>query len=271
MLRAMSFAGRVAIVTGGASGIGRGVAAGLVARGGIAILADIDADAAAQAAGELGPAAHAIELDVRDGDSVSELVARTAADHGRLDYIFNNAGIAVMGEALETTAEDWDRIVDINLRGVIHGVRAAYPIMVEQGSGHIVNTASLAGLIASPGLVAYSATKHAVVGLSRSLRIEAARYGVRVSAVCPGFVRTSIVEHGTLRGIERADAEKMPPVWCSIDTAAKEILRGVERNQGVIVVTGHARALHRLERFAPRALEWIGKYGLRKRLKPRAR
>lgn len=269
MLRAMSFAGRVAIVTGGASGIGHAVAARLVARGGIAVLADIDADAAARTAAELGPAAHAVALDVRDGDAVGELVARTAADHGRLDYIFNNAGIAVMGEALETTAEDWERIVDVNLRGVIHGVRAAYPIMVEQGSGHIVNTASLAGLIASPGLVAYAATKHAVVGLSRSLRIEAARYGVRVSAVCPGFVRTSIVEHGTLRGIEREEAEKMPPVWCDVDTAAREILRGVDRNLGVIVVTGHARVLHRLERYAPRAVEWIGKLGMRKRM-PRA-
>jgi len=171
--------GRIAIVTGAASGIGQALAGALVARGDTVVVADVDKDGAERIAGDLserGPgAATAAVVDVRDADAVQALVDQTRDRHGRLDLMVNNAGIAVGGDCRELLLAHWDRVIDVNLRGVVHGVQAAYPVMVEQGSGHIVNTASLAGLLPSPGATPYAMAKHGVVGLSLSLRAEAAR------------------------------------------------------------------------------------------------
>src|SRR6266851_10472536 len=191
---------RVSIVTGGASGIGRALSAALVERGGCVVIADLDETGAAQAVEELSVAGPgtlvAASLDVREAHAVAELVQRTHREQGRLDMLFNNAGIGVGGYAQELGLEHWERAIDVNLRGVVHGVHAAYPLMIEQGQGHIINTASMAGLVPSPGLTPYAMTKHAVVGLSLSLRVEAAAYGVRVTAVCPGVVETPILDQG---------------------------------------------------------------------------
>jgi NAD(P)-dependent dehydrogenase (short-subunit alcohol dehydrogenase family) len=193
---------RIAIITGAASGIGQALASALVARGDTVVVADIDGDGAERAAGELargGPgAARPTVVDVRDAGAVQALVDQTRGQYGRLDVMVNNAGVAVGGEASELLLAHWDRVIDVNLRGVVHGVQAAYPVMIGQRSGHIVNTASLAGLLPSPGLTPYAMTKHAVVGLSLSLRAEAAGYGVRVTAVCPGVVDTPILDRGGL-------------------------------------------------------------------------
>jgi NAD(P)-dependent dehydrogenase (short-subunit alcohol dehydrogenase family) len=137
-----------------------------------------------------------VALDVTDADAVAALVERTAQDHGHLDLLFNNAGVAVTGPVSELTLAHWNRVIDINLRGVVHGVVAAYPIMIRQGRGHIVNTSSLAGLLPSPMLTPYGMTKHGVVGLSESLRMEAAAHGVRVSVVCPGVIDTPLLDKG---------------------------------------------------------------------------
>ena len=192
--------GRIAIITGAASGIGRALARALVLRGDTVVVADIDGDGAERVAGGLarqGPGAvTSAALDVRDAAAVAALVRSTYDSHGRLDLMVNNAGIAIGGEACELLLAHWDRAIDVNLRGVVHGVQAVYPLMVRQRSGHIVNTASLAGLLPAPGATAYAMTKHAVVGLSLSLRGEAAAYGVRVTAVCPGVVETPILDKG---------------------------------------------------------------------------
>jgi NAD(P)-dependent dehydrogenase (short-subunit alcohol dehydrogenase family) len=260
----MSFAGKIAIVTGGASGIGRALCTQLIERGAHVTVADVDGDGATQVADELGHGAVPAAVDVRDAGAVEALVADTAGARGRIDYLFNNAGIAVIGPMVDNSADDWDRIIDINLRGVVHGVRAAYPRMIEQGGGHIVNTASVAGLIPSPGLVAYAATKHAVVGLSRSLRIEARAHGVNVSVVCPGFIKTNIVDNATVRGMDRDQADAPVPFWYPVDKCARDILRGVARNDGVIVVSGHGKQLYRLSRYAPRLLDAIGRFAMRR-------
>ena len=105
--------------------------------------------------------------------------------------------------------DDWYQLFDVNVRGVVHGIHAAYPLMIAQGHGHIVNTASVSGLIPSPGMGAYSATKHAVVGLSRALRVEAAQHGVKVTAVCPGLVQTPIVEHMKISGSGALEADEI--------------------------------------------------------------
>ena len=168
------FADKVAIVTGGASGIGQALGAALVQRGARVVLADVNGEGAQAAARALVPrgAVTSATLDVTDAVSVERVVNEAVGAHGRLDYLFNNAGIAIMGDARHMTLADWTRIVDVNLRGVVHGVVAAYPIMIRQGFGHIVNTASLAGLIPTPGAAAYATTKHALVGLSTALRGE---------------------------------------------------------------------------------------------------
>lgn len=201
-----AFADKVAIVTGGASGIGRALGQELAQRGARVVLADINgqsAQATADAMTSAGGRARAAAVDVRDADAVQRLVTETAATYGRLDYMFNNAGVALAGKTRDMTLADWNRLIDVNLRGVVHGVVAAYPVMIAQGFGHIVNTASAAGITPTPGLTGYATTKHAVVGLSTSLRGEAARHGVRVSVVCPGLIDTPIKDNMTLLNTDR--------------------------------------------------------------------
>ncbi len=247
------FDGKVAIVTGAASGIGKEIARALLARGATVALADNHAANLATAADELGrQKTEPHVVDVTDAQAVADLVRDVAARHGRLDFMFNNAGIAVFGNAQDMTLEDWNRLVDINVRGVIHGVAAAYPLMIDQGGGHIVNTASVAGLVPTPSGVGYSMTKHAVVGLSSSLRIEAARYGVRVSAVCPGFIDTPIVQNAKVIKLDRERMlREMPVRFHSPVALAQAVLHGVERNRGIIVFSGFARFGWYFHRLSP--------------------
>src|SRR5438445_8070538 len=193
------FAGKTALITGGASGIGRAIGAQLVAVGGRVILADIDGQAGERAASELAAAAASGSIEYRRVDVCDEAAFRSVVDEvaersGGLDLLFNNAGIVMGGPTDELTNAHWDRIIDVNIRGVVNGVLAAYPRMVDQGHGHIVNTASGAGLAAPPFVTAYAMTKHAVVGLSTGLRAEAALHGVRVSVLCPGSIETPILD-----------------------------------------------------------------------------
>ncbi|NUR91217.1 MAG: SDR family NAD(P)-dependent oxidoreductase [Nonomuraea sp.] len=243
---------RTAVVTGGASGIGRAVARELALRGAEVTIADLDEEAGERTAKEYGLAF--AKLDVTDAEAVAALFRGV----GRLDYVFNNAGIAVGGRTEELTLDHWNRTIDVNLRGVVHGVHAAYPIMLEQGFGHIVNTASLAGLVPAPLMLPYTATKHAVVGLSLALRAEAASRGVRVSVVCPGFTDTPLLDHANpgLPATEigdhaRESAVKATGRLYSVDALAADILRGVARNQALIVAPASGRAAWRAARLSP--------------------
>ncbi len=155
-----SFDNKIVLVTGGGSGIGRALCAELGRRGATVAVSDIDGDAADATAATItaaGGNASSSRVDVTDAASVADWVADIKARHGRIDVMFNNAGIAIIGEALDMDLADWYRILDINVRGVVHGVHAVYPIMVDQGFGHIVNTASVAGLAPAPNLTAYAA------------------------------------------------------------------------------------------------------------------
>lgn len=239
------------MVTGGGSGIGLAVGRALVAAGAArVVLADVDAGRAEAAAAALGPTASAAELDAADGGQVAALVEAVAREHGRLDLMFNNAGIGGTLPFDRAGPEHWERIVSVNLWSAVHGTRAAYRQMVRQGGGgHIVNTASVSGLVPVPMQTLYNTTKYAVVGLSTSLRPEAAAHGVRVTAVCPGMVATGIFG---VPIIGAANPAARPPAGAvPADAAAARILAGVARDRGLIVFPARDRALTALHRHAP--------------------
>ncbi len=223
------------------------------------VLADLQIELAAEVAAgicSLGGRAEAREVDVTDFAAVEELVRDAAGAYGRLDYLFSNAGIAVAGGVDVCGLEDWYRVLDVNLRGVVHGVHAAYPVMRAQGFGHLVNTASLAGLIPTSMLAGYNAAKHAVVGLSTSLRIEAAAAGVRVSAICPGVIRTPILDDGGRYGkllLEIPPALERRIVGWSMDPDrfADRALAAVAANKPIIVVPSWWKLLWWLHRWSP--------------------
>jgi NAD(P)-dependent dehydrogenase (short-subunit alcohol dehydrogenase family) len=185
--------GRVAVVTGGASGIGRGIAAQLRAEGMEVVIADVEEEAMRETAAHLG--AHGVRTDVSDIDSVRAL-ARTVIDRfGAVHVVCNNAGIGPWAKVVDLTIDDWRWMVGVNLWGVIHGVHTFLRLMLASPEGgHIVNTASMAGLIPTPLLGAYVTTKFGVVGLTETLAMELARDGARVgvSVLCPGPVHTNI-------------------------------------------------------------------------------
>ena len=258
---------QVAIVTGGASGIGAALCCALAARGLAVVAADINMDGAEAIAAlirQRGGTAAARHVDVTNPHSVTQLVQHTVATHRRIDYMFNNAGIAVSADARDLRLEHWHRLIDVNLLGVIHGVQAAYPFMVQQGHGHIVNTASLAGLVPFPGNLPYATTKHAVVGFSLTLRAEASDLGVKVSVVCPGFVQTAIVADSPALNVRDEKVQRSQPFkFMDADDAAQRILAGVWRNQAVIIFPFYARLLWWMHRIRPNWLNPIGRWLIR--------
>jgi NAD(P)-dependent dehydrogenase (short-subunit alcohol dehydrogenase family) len=266
----------VAIVTGGASGIGAALGRELARRGAHVVLADRDEEGARVEAERLaggGAQAEAMALDVRDAEAVEQLVARILETHGRLDYLFNNAGIGVGGWAEELDLEeDWRYAVEVNLMGPVHGVQAAYPRMVKQGFGHIVNTASMAAFMATALTAPYGTTKHAVLGLSRALRVEGAIRGVRASVICPGVVRTPILPDGGRYGrspLSHLDADTRWALWERLrpmdpDAFAAKALAAVARNKGIIVVPAWWHLLRLVNALFPSLSEALGRRELRR-------
>jgi NAD(P)-dependent dehydrogenase (short-subunit alcohol dehydrogenase family) len=260
--------GKVAIITGSAGGLGKALAEEMASRGCHLVLADINVELLEKTAAKLRAAGARLDskaVDVRDARRVQELVEGTFRELGRVDYLFNNAGVNLCAELRDTTLEDWNLLIDVNLRGVVHGVHAAYPIMQAQGFGHIVNTASVAGLVPAAAEGAYSATKHAVVGLSSALRIEAEAFGVRVSVVCPGLIDTPILESTKYVKFDPDALLKIAPEKpLDARKAARLILRGIDRNQFLILVTATAHALWRIHRYAPDASLRLGRVAIRR-------
>jgi len=253
-----AYKNKIAIITGGASGIGRAVARDLSRRGASVVIADIDTIGAEKVIEEIkekiGPARF-IKTDVAKRDQVHALVDETVKTSGWLDYMFNIAGIGMGGEFQDMTPEMWNHVVEVDLLGVLYGCEAAYPVMIEQRSGHIVNMASITGLYGYPVASAYSMTKFAVVGLSQSLRSEGYGYGVKVSVICPGIVDTPLFQTGTMVGLTNEEMLATVPLkFISPERAAEIIVKGVQRNKSFVVFPFYARLAWWIYRINPNLL-----------------
>jgi NAD(P)-dependent dehydrogenase (short-subunit alcohol dehydrogenase family) len=212
------FQGRVAVITGAASGFGREFALALAAEGARVVLADVDEKGMAETAAMLpaGTESLAARCDVRAPGSLDELAAKTYERFGAAHLVFNNAGVAVCGPAWTATLEDWKWVLDINLMGVVHGIRSFVPRMIAGGEpGHVINTASVAGMLSIPGSAVYCVSKHAVVTLSECLRhdLRVAKAPVGVSVLCPAFVPTGIADSARNRPKELAATNPLGKVY----------------------------------------------------------
>lgn len=250
-----SFKNKTVIVTGGASGIGRGVCEALAAEGALVYAADIN-EAGLQTVVDntkAGETIKPIKLDVSKQDDFQQAIDRVVAEHGQLDMLVNNAGIVVAGAFSETTTQEIEKIVNINLWSVLYGSQLAYAQMIKQGSGHIVNVSSSGGVMPVPNQTMYSAIKHAVVGFSHSLREEAALHGVKVSTVMPGMVQSDLwdsainVKDYNMR--KNMESTGLKPI--SAQQAAQAILQGIQANDRSIVFPLINKIIVRLYQWFP--------------------
>ena len=250
------FRDKIAIVTGGASGIGRGLCEELAKAGAVVVITDIDKEGAEEAAVKIrasGGRAAGKSLDVTCDEEIEKVINETCEEYGRLDYMFNNAGIALMGEVRDISLKQARRVADVNFHGTINGATLAYKKMVAQGFGHVVNIGSVTGIFSSPTQTHYSATKHAVQGFSAGLRAEGAALGVKVSVICPMNIKSNMVEGSiTVVGIEDDNYFRNLPVkWLDTNKAARQMLKGVARNKGIIIVPSQGKILWWLFRLNP--------------------
>lgn len=266
------FGGQLVLVTGAGSGIGRATAYAFAEAGARVVAVDRDGEAASRTA-EMSrligaPEAWAETVDVSDEQAMEKLAARVAAEYGVVDILVNNAGIGLSGSFFDTTPEDWKKVLDVNLWGVIHGCRLFGKQMAERGQGgHIVNTASAAAYQPSKALPAYSTSKAAVLMLSECLRAELAGQGIGVTAICPGIVNTNITSTAHFAGVDAEEQKRRQKKSARLyglrnyppEKVADAILRAVVRGEAVVPVTPEARGAYLMARFTPKALRRVAR------------
>ncbi|MEU9229084.1 SDR family oxidoreductase [Streptomyces massasporeus] len=270
--QAERFGGQLVLVTGAGSGIGRATALAFAEAGARVVAVDRNAEAAARTAESsrlLGaPDAWAETADVSDEQAMEKLADRVTTEYGVVDVLVNNAGIGLSGSFFDTTPEDWKKVLDVNLWGVIHGCRLFGRRMAERGQGgHIVNVASAAAYQPSRALPAYSTSKAAVLMLSECLRAELAGQGIGVTAVCPGIVNTAITSTARFAGVDALEEKRLQKRTARLyglrnyppEKVARAILRAVTRNEAVVPVTPEARGARWLSRWAPGALRGLAR------------
>jgi NAD(P)-dependent dehydrogenase (short-subunit alcohol dehydrogenase family) len=264
------FDGKTVLVTGAAAGIGRATALAFARAGCDLIVSDINGEGLERIAQEirsLGRQAMSRTVDVSDRQAMCTFAEEVHAQREAVDILVNNAGVGHGGGFLETSLEDWDWLVSINLMGVVHGCHFFIPAMVRRGGwGHVVNLSSGAGFVAGPKVAAYGATKYAVLGLTEALRQELRPHGIGVTAVCPGIIATSIVETGRMRGelgepeVKERVLQMYRQAKSGPDKVATAILKAVVGNRAVVPVSKEAWISYYLKRllprFAPRFQAW---------------
>lgn len=262
------FSGKTVVITGAGSGIGRATALLFGRLGARVNLSDLDGEAADRVGAEIeagGGVASAEALDVTDADAVEALAERIFAADRVVDVLHNNAGVGHTGTIEDTTLDDWRRVIEVNLMGTIHGVHSFVPRMLRQGRpGHVVNTASMAGLVPSAELAPYSTSKFAVVGLSEALNAELAPKGVRVTALCPGIIDTAIVHTATYRGEIADHAEQVQRFYrdrgASPDAVAEAAVQAVRKGRLIQPAPwGHVMPAWIVHRVSPRASQALAR------------
>ena len=189
-----ALAGKVALITGAAQGIGLAIARTLAGCGASVVLADVDADRAQEAAKSVTVRALGLAMNVTRGDEVAAGIARVMTECGRLDILVNNAGITRDGLLIRMKEEDWDRVIEVNLKGTFHCTKAALGVMIKQRSGRIISIASIVGVMGNSGQANYAASKAAILGFTKSVAREYANRGVTANAVAPGFIKTAMTD-----------------------------------------------------------------------------
>lgn len=237
--------GKIALITGGGRGIGRAIALVLAREGVRIVVAARTSEQVEQVAAEIGNGAIAVTCDVSDSESVTQMFAQTRERLGEVDILVNNAGIAESATLVNTTDDLWHRHLAINLSGTFYCTRAALPAMLKKNWGRIINVASIAAKTGAPYIGAYSASKHGVLGLTRSVALEVAAKGITVNAICPGYVDTDMVTRGvekitsmTGRSAEEArqTLEKMSPqnrLVTAEEVAAVALLLASDEGRGI--------------------------------------
>jgi len=254
------------LVTGAASGIGRSTAAAFAGEGCRLILVDINREGLDSIEEELrstGIDCRSYLVDVSSSEQVRNMASAIEGDLGGVDVLVNVAGVGVVGEVVDTTVEDWEWVIGVNLWGPINTISALLPGMIERENGHILNVASLGGLVSHGLLPAYCTTKFGLVGLSEALYQEVREHNVHVTAFCPGFTDTPIMEHSVMRGYSRDKINRnagllmKSPVTMSTDRTGDLIVRAVKKQQPLVVTTVFAKFLAVLHRLSPGLLRFI--------------
>jgi 3-oxoacyl-[acyl-carrier protein] reductase len=256
--------GRQALVTGAASGIGRAIALALAREGADLYLIDINADgltATAEAARAHGVAVATRICDLREPAAITATVAALRERFGTLHILVNNAGIAHYGPTEQMTAAQWNALVAVNLLAPAQLIRELLPLLAAQDEAHILNVCSIFGLLPLRKGAAYQMSKFGLVGLTQALRAEYARATFGVTALCPGFVRTPMIE-GAANGMDR-----QIPAWATsrVETVAARAIKALRRNRGLVVISPIGRALWWLSRLSPGLLDWLVREGWRRK------
>ena len=260
----MKLAGKLVVVTGAAGGIGRATALAFAEDGAKIVASDIDQARLDALAAELGDRALLVKkVDVADRAQMAAFAADVHAKAPAADVVVNNAGVAVGAAFLDTSLDDWDWLLGINLKGVIHGCHFFLPKMVERGAGgHIVNISSILGIYPAPQVTAYVASKFAVLGFSQSLRAEMEPHQIGVTAICPGMINTGIIEGSRMNGQHDGRRAKVAATFAKGGAppalVAKTILDAVRTNAAVRTVGRDAAVIHALTRVAPRMTSKLG-------------
>lgn len=261
--------GKTVLVTGAGSGIGRETSLLCARRGADLAICDLSEVGLAETVRRLPSERRVVSrrVDVADRGQMGAFAEDVHGELGAVDLLVNNAGVGLAAGFMDTTLDDWDWIVGINLKGVVHGCHFFLPRMVERGSGHVVNLSSAAGYYATPTLVAYSATKFAVRGMSQAMREELAPHGIGVTAVCPGIVNTPITRSTPGRG-SLADPERREQAArfyerrnYGPEKVAVNILKSVARNRAVAPITPESWLMWGLTRLAPGLAAWTARRG----------